>query len=75
MLHSMGLQRVGHNWVTEQQHRIIIGPVSSGTMYSFTKPLSLMGISLVTKSYIIYIYSKDAYQSNNSALPEKKMLW
>ena len=46
MLHSMGLQRVGHNWVTEQQHRIIIGPVSSGTVYSFTKPLSLWAFHL-----------------------------
>ena len=70
MLHSMGSQSVGHDWVTEQQRRIIIGPVSCGTMYSFTKLLLLMGISLVTKSY--NICSKDMYQPNNSALPEKK---
>ena len=70
MLHSMESQSVGHDWVTEQQRRIIIGPVSCGTMYSFTKLLLLMGISLVTKSY--NICSKDTYQSNNSALPEKK---
>ena len=26
-LHSMGLQRVGHNWVTEQQQTLITHPL------------------------------------------------
>ena len=71
MLHSIGSQRVGHDWATEQQKQIS----NKDLLYSTRKYIDYLIITYNGKEYIyIYIWRRQ-WQSTLVLLPGESEGW